>query len=51
MHPWEIADMNIAHALKKVQYWLQRTSRVLAIGEIGLDGSRMPCRRVADEGV
>ena len=37
IHPWDIADMNIAHALKKIRLTTEN-KQVLAIGEIGLDG-------------
>jgi TatD DNase family protein len=36
IHPWEITEMDIPHALKKIRLATEN-SQVLAIGEIGLD--------------
>lgn len=36
IHPWEITDMDVPHALKKIRLATENR-QVLAIGEIGLD--------------
>lgn len=43
IHPWYVENLS-AHVLEELEQWLQRFPYA-AVGEIGLDGLRVPCNK------